>query len=934
MRIPLATYRIQLNPSFGFSEVKRIAAYLSELGISDLYASPVFKAVSGSLHGYDIVDPTRINPELGSAEDFERLADELAARNMGWIQDIVPNHMAFDGANPILMDILENGQRSKFFDFFDVDWDHAYGNIKARVLAPFLGRFYGECLEDGEIRLVYRSDGLKATYYDTELAVRIDTYPAVFAYRLNVLKKELGEEHPDFIKLLGALYVVKSLSTEEDNTEAYEQITFVKRMLWDLYTRNPVLRNFIDENIQTFNGKKERPESFDLLDDLLSRQVFRLSYWKVATKEINYRRFFNINGLISLNMDNEAVFAHTHELILRLVRQGLFTGLRVDHVDGLSDPEAYLNRLRERAPEAYIVVEKILQPDEEFPITWPVQGTTGYDFMSYVNTLMCHTRHERAFTRIYGSFTGFQESFLDLVAQKRRLIIEEHMAGDVDNLAQMLKQTSSRDRHASDITLYGLRRSLRELLAVFPVYRTYAGSENVSDSDRRYIRQAVDLAQLNNPSLVHELTFLRRFLLLEFPPNLSDEEKSDWINFVKRFQQLTGPLMAKGYEDTALYVYNRLISLNEVGSTPNRFGCALNSFHAFMMRRGATSPDSLNATSSHDTKRGEDARAIISVLSELPAEWERAVRDWSKLNKAHKKRVRGFEVPDRNDEYFLYQTLVGAFPLEEDELSLFKERMRQYAVKAVRQAKVHTAWIRPDTEYEDAYLSFLDKILAPSQENSFLPAFVSFRRKVAHYGMLKALSQALVKITAPGVPDFYQGTELWDLALVDPDNRRPVDFEKRRVFLSEIQERSREDVMSLIRELLEKRKDGRIKLFLLYHALKARRAHAALFQQGTYIPLGCSGKFKELVAAFGRAWHGAYLMTVIPRFVTGLVSQDQDPLGANVWQDTAVILPEGWPAAWKQCLTGRLISGTDSLPVAEIFAHFPVGLLESVRRQL
>lgn len=929
MRIPLSTYRLQFNPSFGFADAQRIVGYLSELGISDLYASPIFQAVSGSQHGYDIVDPCRTNRELGPLEDFERLANELARHNMGWVQDIVPNHMAFDGANSILMDILENGQRSRFFNFFDVDWDHAYENIKGRVLAPFLGRFYGECLEDGEIRLGYGPDGLKVTYYDTELAVSIDSYPNVFAYRLHVLKKELGEEDPDFIKLLGVLYVLKNLSTEENAEESGEQITFVKRMLWDLYARNEVFRDFIDENIRLFNGRQGQPESFVLLDELLSCQVFRLSYWKVATKEINYRRFFTINGLISLRVEDENVFTHTHDLILGLVDGGIVTGLRIDHVDGFSDPSVYLYRLRERVPATYVVVEKILQPEEELPRSWPVQGTTGYDFAHHLNELLCNPRNERAFTRLYGSFTGFQGSFLDLVTQKKRLIIEEHMAGDVDNLAQMLKRVSSRDRHASDITLYGLRRSLRELLAVFPVYRTYTNSEAVSPPDHRYIRQAADLAQSNNPALVHELAFLRRFLLLEFPPYLSEDEKNDWIEFVKRFQQLTGPLMAKGFEDTTLYVYNRLISLNEVGGNPSRFGCSVNSFHDFMMRRGAAWPHSLSATSTHDTKRGEDVRAFINVLSELPAEWERAVREWSKLNKVHKKRVKGVDLPDRNDEYFLYQTLVGAFPLSEHELPQFLERMKEYAVKAVREAKVHTAWIRPDSEYEDAYLSFVEKILTPSHTNSFLPSFLPFQRKVAHYGMYNALSQALVKITAPGVPDFYQGTELWDLHLVDPDNRRPVDFEKRRAYLSEIHERSREDVIRLIRELLETRHDGRIKLFLVYHALKARNEYADLFRQGTYIPLGCSGMGKEHVVAFGRAWNGAHAVTVIPRFVAGLVGQDQEPIGEDVWQDTAVMLPEGWPHTWKDRFTGGVISGSGSLRIADIFAHMPIGLLAS-----
>ena len=502
MNMPTATYRIQFNPAFGFKNAQPVISYLADLGISDLYASPIFKAVKGSLHGYDVVDPNHLNPELGGLSDFEALADELRKHNMGWIQDIVPNHMAMDSDNRLLMDILENGPSSRYFRFFDVDWDHPAASLNKRILAPFLGRFYGECLEDGEIALEYGPDGFKVVYYNIAFPLQIESYLNFFK-NLAHLKRKLTDDNPDFIKLLGILYVLKALSSSDEPEERSNQIKFIKRTMWELYNSNALIRAFIGENVRTCNGEKGKAESFNFLDDLLSQQVFRLSFWKVAAEEINYRRFFCVNGLISLRVEDDHVLNHTHGLIFDLIERRIVTGLRIDHVDGLYDPASYLQKVREKAPANYIIVEKILNLQEDLPPSWPVQGTTGYDFTNYVNELFCQKENERAFGRIYAGVTGLKNSYEDVVRDNKKLMIQEDMASDVHNLALLLKKISSRDRHGSDITLNALRRALTEVLAVFPVYRTYISQVVVSDDDRKYVLAAVDRAKANFPALLH-----------------------------------------------------------------------------------------------------------------------------------------------------------------------------------------------------------------------------------------------------------------------------------------------------------------------------------------------------------------------------------------------------------------------------------------------
>ncbi len=929
MRIPLACYRIQFNPGFGFQEAKNIVPYLDELGISDLYASPIFKARRGSLHGYDVVDPNTLNPELGQKSHFEQLIKALNGHEMGWLQDIIPNHMAFDHENQMLVDVLENGLSSRYFQFFDIEWNHPYESIKNRVLAPFLGRFYGESLEEGEIKLRYTKNGFSLVYYNKIFPLRLESYVNLLTYRLPILKKKLGVDHPDYIKLLGVLYILKTLPTGQDAGERYDQIKFIKTTLWELYHQNDDMKRFVKENIKIFNGKRGNPESFNLLNELLSEQCFRLSFWKVATEEINYRRFFNINELLSLRIEDEEVFNHTHSLIFRLIEEGKITGLRIDHIDGLFDPTSYLARIREKAGELYIVVEKILGLHEDLPSRWPVQGTTGYDFLNYVNGLFCRRDHERQWKGIYTDFTGRNAPYEELVCEKKRLILGKHMAGDVDNLAHLMKAISSKDRHGGDITIYGLKRALVEVMAQFPVYRTYIGQGVSRETDYAYIKTAIEKAKGSSPGLLNELRFIERFLLLDFGDYLSEEDKDQWIHFVMRFQQFTGPLMAKGFEDTTLYVYNRLLSLNEVGGNPDKFGISIEEFHRFIEKRTNIWPHSLNATSTHDTKRGEDVRARLNVLSEMPKEWERNIKTWSKINRKKKRKIYGRTVPDRNDEYFLYQTLVGAFPFHEgEELHPFRERMKEYIIKAVREAKVHTAWLKPDAEYENAFITFLEEILGPPEENPFLKEFLPFQRKVVHYGIFNSLSQALIKITSPGVPDFFQGTELWDLNLVDPDNRRPVDFQKRWTFLGEIRDKEDNgDILNLVTDLFRTREDGRIKLFLIYRALKARNEHPELFQKGAFIPLKAAGKFNENIIGFARSRGGKWAVTIVPRFLTTVIREGEYPLGKEVWDDTHIPLPDKIVHKWRNVITGQFLNSNNKFIIGEVLKHFPVALL-------
>ncbi|RPH38236.1 malto-oligosyltrehalose synthase [bacterium] len=930
MRIPTATYRLQVHHEFTFLQAKSIVGYLAQLGISDAYLSPIFRARAKSTHGYDVLDLNQINPELGGGEGFEQFSAELRAHDMGLLQDIVPNHMAFDGENMMLMDILEKGPDSRYYNYFDVNWNHPYENIRGRLLSPMLGSRFGEALEKKEIALAYGPSGFSINYYQQRLPLKIHSYMNVLTLHLPSLRRKLGGDHPDFIKLLGVLYSLKNLPAGggENSNELYDQTTFIKRMLWELYRANKDVRDFLDANVTAFNGDGHAPDSLTLLNNLLGEQFYRLAYWKVATEELNYRRFFTINDLISVSVENEAVLWSTHATIKKLVQEGKISGLRIDHIDGLYDPLTYLQRLRERGGEIYFTVEKILALTEDLPSDWPIEGTTGYDFMNYVNELFCDRENEGAMTSIYHKFTGSDTPYHELVLQKKRLIIGKHMAGDVDNLAHLIKRISSKDRHGGDYTLYGLRRALVEILAHYPVYRTYVRPGKYSDEDCDYMKEAVEHARRRNPDLHSELQFIEDFLLLRFRDYIPDEEKKEWVHFVMRFQQFTGPLMAKGFEDTTLYIFNRLISLNEVGSDPARFGIAPEDFHAFNEQRMRSWPHTMNATATHDTKRGEDTRARINVLSEMPREWQRAMLQWARFNRNKKTTKDNASVPDRNDEYLLYQTLVGTYPFDDTDHEGFVNRIKEYMIKAVREAKVYTAWLKPDKEYEDSLLAFVSAILERTEGNQFAKDFVSFTRNIAPYGIWNSLSQVLLKLTSPGVPDFYQGTDLWDFSLVDPDNRRPVDYSRREEYLRQIRRDEQANVSELLKDLLAKKEDGRIKLYLIYRSLRTRGAMKELFTSGEYLPVAPEGELAGHVVSFARRKGSQWSLTVAPRLLTRIVDASTLPMGEKVWHDTRLPLA-GAPGRWTNALTGRPLDATEGIRVADALADFPVALLTS-----
>jgi (1->4)-alpha-D-glucan 1-alpha-D-glucosylmutase len=929
MRIPTATYRLQFHSEFPFEKAIEIIEYLSNLGVSDLYASPIFKARSGSTHGYDVVDPTQVNPELGTQEQFETLISKLQQKHIGWLQDIVPNHMAYDSQNAFLMDILANGRDSEVSNFFDIDWERVEGFFNGKILAPLLGNLYGECLENGEIQLAYDESGLSVNYYSLQLPVRIESYAKFITHNLGQLTRSLGRQHPDFIKLLGILYLIKSIPLETKGRERYDQISFVKSLIWELCQQNSEIHEFFEQNIKSFNGEVGNPDSFNLLDSLLSEQFYRLCFWKVGAEEINYRRFFTVNELISVNVEELKVFNKTHALIEQLVKEGKFTGLRIDHIDGLYHPTQYLERLQEKMGDVYILVEKILELKEDLPSKWQIQGTSGYEFLNYINGLFVKTKNEKTLQEIYARFTSKTLNYEELVAEKKHLIVEKNLAGDLDRLSQNLKQIATQTRKGSDFTIVGLTQALAEVLAQFPVYRTYIDSNEVSKPDREYIHEAIEKSKQQLPRLVKELDFIQTLLLREDETYLSDAQKEERLHWVMKFQQLTGPLMAKGVEDTLLYIYNRLLSLNEVGGNPSIFGITPDEFHAYNLRRCDRWLHSMNATATHDTKRGEDTRSRINILSELPDAWEQQVWTWSAINQQHKLSTGDRPIPDRNDEYFFYQTLIGAFPFDDMDSSFkdcprgtLRERIKDYVIKAVREAKVHTAWLRPDNTYEEGYLTFVDRVLS---SNEFLEAFRPFQKKVAQYSIYNSLSQVLLKYTSPGVPDLYQGCELWDLSLVDPDNRRPVDYEMRRAFLQDIQAKANSDLLGLIKTLLASKEDGKIKLFLTHQLLKARKEYQKLFEQGNYQPLTVTGKFAENIIAFARSYEDKIAIAVAPRFLTRLIEPGNDPLCQEVWQDTRLELPPGMPSAWKNAISQ--IHTKEDLSIGNILQHFPVALL-------
>jgi (1->4)-alpha-D-glucan 1-alpha-D-glucosylmutase len=990
-RFPEATYRLQFHEGFTFRDALSLVPYLRDLAITDCYASPYLKARPGSKHGYDIIDHRLLNPEIGTEADYDAWVATLRNNGLGQVLDIVPNHMGIVGNENVWWnDVLENGRSSPYAEFFDIAWDASpRPELQGRVLLPVLGDPYGEVLESQQIRLEYAAGTLTLHYFEHRFPVAPRSYGLVLGHDLPVLEQLLQPQDPALIEYQSILTAIGHLPRRTDTepakvVERQREKEVIKRRLAALTESSAVVRAFVEGNVARFNGTPDEQRSFDLLDELLDDQAYRLSYWRVASDEINYRRFFDVNELAALSMERLEVFEATHEFILGQLRGGKVSALRIDHPDGLYDPKQYLDRLQDHfirgcahdvfdadpafrgqdwetvagpLQEAvtrarsqgregqlwrplYTVVEKILGLTEPFPDDWPTNGTSGYTFLNMINGLCVEAASAPAFTQLYQRWTRDETPFAELVYQKKFLILQVALASELHMLGYQLDRLAQLHRRSRDFTLHGLRHALREVIACFPVYRSYISDEGIHETDRRYVQAAINRARFKNPSLSASLfNFVRDMLLLRYPESATEIEQADQRRFVGKFQQVTAPVMAKGMEDTAFYIYNRLLSLNEVGGAPDRFGVAPEALHRYLMDRQTRWPYTMSATSTHDTKRSEDVRARLNVLSELPAEWEEHLRRWGEWNHPHRTKVDEESAPDANEEYLLYQTLLGAWPLGPGgtgEHAELVDRIQAYMGKALREAKVHTSWINPNPAYEEAVQHFVARILDESQAGAFLEDFRAFQRKISHYGLFNSLAQVLLKITAPGIPDTFQGTELWDFSLVDPDNRRPVNYELRQRLLRQLQERlaARANQVELARELVQTRDDGRIKLYVTFRALTCRRDNPSLFSSGEYVPLEVTGPRQAHAFAFLRRLGGTAAVCVVPRLLTRLTGQPGGlPLGKEVWQETVVNLP-GSESGRRLVnrFTGERLTlvgegGRIGLRLGEIFAHFPVALL-------
>ncbi|MDT5272680.1 MAG: (1-_4)-alpha-D-glucan 1-alpha-D-glucosylmutase [Acidobacteriota bacterium] len=951
-RIPVSTYRLQFNREFTFGQARALADYFRELGVTDYYSSPVLKARPGSMHGYDIVDHTQVNPEAGGEEQLSELLRHLREQGMGFIADVVPNHMSIAGGENVWwQDVLENGPGSSFARHFDIDWNPPNPTLKDRVLLPILGDQFGRVLERRELRVAYRDGGFFLNYWETQLPVAARTSTLVLRLALEGARTWLEESDTNALELESIITALEHLPprTETDPARLRErrrEKAVVRRRLSTLVKESNEVRAAVHDALARVNGAKGRPESFDQLEELVSRQAYRLSFWRVAADEINYRRFFDVNELAALRVEERPVFAAVHEVVLRLIRQGLVTGLRVDHVDGLLDPLKYLSNLQREAEgrkaEArpfYVVVEKILGHDELLRREWPVRGTTGYEFMNLLNGVFVDAANGQALRELYAEFTGARVRFTDLVYKCKRLILKAAMSSELYVLSRRLARIAERSRYTRDFTQNSLHQALTEVIACFPVYRTYIRrtQATVSPDDRLNINAAVREAKQRNPAEdASVFDFIASLLLLKDPKGTDANERAERRDFALRFQQLTSPVTAKGLEDTAFYRFYPLASLNEVGGEPALIGVSLERFHERNRDRQETWPHTLSATSTHDTKRGEDTRARINVLSEIPEEWNRALHRWHEMNRKLKASVEGAPAPDANEEYLIYQTLVGTWPLggvDDESRAEYTRRLQEYMQKALKEAKLHTGWINPNEKYERVVKDFVASLLDSSVSGDFIRDFGEFQRLTTRAGLLNSLSQTLLKTMAPGVPDFYQGTELWEFTLVDPDNRRPVDYEQRRALLASLREVGDGDVSEFVEGLLERPEDGRVKLYVTARALNFRRARAALFARGEYLPLRASGRRAAGVISFARVLDADAAVVVASRFFTRLGVGREGALspGREAWGDTTLHLEGVEGGRYRDVLTGREFEARDgALDMAELLSPLPVALLARV----
>ena len=941
-RIPSCTYRLQFNRWFTFAQAREIVPYLHELGVSDAYASPYFQASAESLHGYDITDHNKFNAAIGSREEYDAWVAELHAHGMGQVLDFVPNHMGIaEPGNEWWMDVLENGPSSMYAPYFDIDWRPIKSDLRDKVLLPILSDQYGRVLERAELQLRFEEGSFYLWYHDRKLPIAPGTYRHILEIALENLAEYKDEDlYAELQSIVTALeYLPRRTETDPQRiTERAREKEIIKRRLERRCQEAPQVQQAIEKALAQINGRTGDPRSFDKLDELLNAQSYRLAFWRVAAEEINYRRFFDVNDLAAIRMELPEVFDAAHKLVVDLVRAGAVTGLRIDHPDGLYLPKEYLEKLQRRCAKAlgtplpkdgravYMIAEKILTGTEKLRQDWPVHGTTGYDFANQVAGVLVDASAEGAVTKTFHRFIGHTMHFGHLVYAKKRLVMRLAMANEVDVLGNMLDRLSEQNRWYRDFTLEALARAVRETIACFPVYRTYlAPGQPVSDADRDAIERAIAAAKRRNPAIEESIfNFLRDILLFRFPENLDEKAREAHMHFVLKFQQFTGPIMAKGLEDTAFYIYNRLIALNEVGGEAQQFGLSVDAFHDRNLDRHRNWPATLLGTSTHDTKRSEDARARIVAISEVPELWRRSLQRWRTVNRRWKRRVHDAEAPDTDEEYLLYQTLLGTWPIEQSGAanknvsSDYVARIQAYMAKALNEAKLNTSWIQPNEAWLAAMHDFVARILDPSPKNKFLSIFLPIVEEIARIGAINSLSQTLLKLTSPGVPDIYQGNEIWNFTLVDPDNRRPVDYKRRREMLTALAKVNPE-------ELLQNWPDGRIKMFLTQRLLRFRNEHVDLFRRGNYLPVKVGGAFADCCIGFARELEGQWIVVAAPR----LSSRIGFPPTGERWKDTVIDLPGNfWLENARELFTGRDIPPQDrQLKLADALSVLPFAVI-------
>jgi (1->4)-alpha-D-glucan 1-alpha-D-glucosylmutase len=948
------TYRLQLNRDFTFDDAAELAPYLQTLGITDLYLSPYLKARPGSRHGYDIVDHNAFNPELGGEEGFERLHATLKKHELGQILDFVPNHMGVAHAdNPWWLDVLEWGRNSAHAAYFDIDWQPIKPELQGKVMLPFLGDYYGKVLEAGELKLHF--DPAAGTFhiaaYEEHLApIGPRHYPRVLGEALTALRQTDNGDAAETLSglIAGFAALPAGLVSTRRRSQIHSRAADLKRRLAALAAESPSAARAIDAAVAKTNGTVGDPPSFIPLHRLLERQAYRFCYWKVAADEINYRRFFDVNDLAGIRVELPDLFDTIHRLVLRLVGEGKLQGLRLDHVDGLFDPSAYCRKLRHRLTEAagsgpmLLLVEKILEAGEALPRDWAIDGSTGYDFLNEVQGLFVDGRGERPLTALYRRFCAHDPGFTRILYESKKEAIEHLLPSELQVLAKELDGIAETNWQSRDFTLARLTTALAEVVACFPVYRSYVTERGPDTLARRYIGQAIAEARRRSRGTPEVFDFIQDVLTLDF---VRRDKRSALRRQVTRFamkvQQYTSPVMAKGAEDTAFYRYHRLIALNEVGGDPRRFSLSLASFHEICRERAQRWPRAMLATTTHDTKRAEDLRARLCVLSELPADWAKAVRNWSRINRRVKLRVDGESAPDANDEYLIYQTLLGSWPArltgeirpDPHFFAAYRQRLRNFAVKAIREAKFHSSWTRPNPAYEEAAAQFIDRILDPGIGAVFLADFVPFQARIAAAGMINSLAQTLIKLTVPGIPDIYQGSELWDMRLVDPDNRAPVDFERRERLLTELERDFPADASidpGRLQAMLDAWPDGRIKLYLIWKALQFRREHAGLFAAGDYIPLPAEGPAKNHLCAYARLLKNEAVVVVVPRFAAKLGAPSA-LADATIWEETQISLAAlAGTTSFRNLLTGRPVVAADgTLQAKSLFLRLPLAFLQA-----